>query len=188
MKKSMTQDELRKSGELYLSNDPELMAEQQKHLQLQYDFNQTRPDEIEKRNTLLQQMFHTIGDNCYVEPPLHANWAGKFCHLGNNVYMNFNVTMVDDGDIYIDDDVMIGPNVTIISGTHPTDPELRRQIYQYTATVHIQNNAWIGANSIILPGVTIGKNAIIGAGSVVTKDIPDNVIACGNPCKIIKKI
>lgn len=184
----MTQDELRKSGELYLANDEELLTEQKKWLEYQYDFNLTRPSESEKRQRLLKSMFATIGQNCYIEPPLHANWAGKFCHLGNNVYANFNLTMVDDGDIFIEDDVMIGPNVTIISGTHPTDPELRRQIYQYTKPVIIKNNAWIGANAIILPGVTIGKNAVIGAGSVVTKDIPDNVVACGNPCKVMHSI
>ena len=109
-------------------------------------------------------------------------------HVGKNFYANFNLTLVDDTDVFIGDDVMIGPNVTIATGTHPICPELRRKNYQFNLPIHIGNCVWIGAGSIVLPGVTIGDNSVIGAGSVVTKDIPSNVVAYGNPCRVIRKI
>lgn len=176
------------AGKLYLPNDESIMSEQALCLEKQYDFNATRPLQKELRQTLLKDMLASIGENCYIEPPLHANWGGKRLHLGNNVYANFNLTLVDDVEIYIDDYVMIGPNVTIATGTHPILPDLRLQSYQYNMPVHIEKNVWLGAGSIVLPGVTIGENTVIGAGSVVTKDIPANVIAAGVPCRVLREI
>ncbi|HHP0494640.1 TPA: sugar O-acetyltransferase, partial [Vibrio harveyi] len=152
-----------------------------------YDYNQTRPSEGEKRSKILNHLLASVGKNCYIEPPLRANW-GCHTHLGDNVYANFNLTLVDDTHIYIGDHVMIGPNVTIATAGHPIDPELRRDIAQFNIPVHIGNNVWIGANSVVLPGVTIGENSVIGAGSVVTKDIPANVVAVGNPCRVLREI
>ena len=114
------------SGKLYYCNDEELLAEQSRCLERLYDFNQTRPSQAEKRQALLREMFAELGENCYIEPPLQANWGGKFVHFGSNVYANFHLTLVDDTDIYVGDNVMIGPNVTISAGTHPVHPELRR--------------------------------------------------------------
>ncbi len=108
--------------------------------------------------------------------------------IGDNFYANFNLTLVDDAHIYIGNDVMIAPNVTIATAGHPIDPELRKQGYQFVAEVHIGNNVWIGAGAVIMPGVTIGDNTVIGAGSVVAKDIPANVVAFGVPCKVIREI
>lgn len=173
---------------LYYCNDEELMNEQMKHLDLLYDFNHTRPSEQDKRNKLLRNMFAEIGENCYIEPPFHANWGGKNVHFGNGVYANFNLTMVDDCDIFVGNNVLFGPNVTVSAGTHPIHPELRRKQAQYNLSIYIGNNVWIGANSVILPGVHIGENSVIGAGSVVTKDIPVNVVAVGNPCKVLREI
>lgn len=175
-------------GRLYLPNDESIMKEQMLCLEKQYDFNATRPSQIELRKTLMKEMFATIGKDCYIEPPLHANWGGKHVHLGNNVYANFNLTLVDDVEIYIDDYVMIGPNVTIITGTHPILPELRLQAYQYNIPVHIGKNVWLGTGCIVLPGVHIGENSVIGAGSVVTEDIPANVVAVGIPCRVLREI
>lgn len=104
------------------------------------------------------------------------------------MYANFNLTLVDDGEIYVGNNVLFAPNVILASGTHPIHPELRSRQAQYNLPIHIGNNVWIGANSVILPGVNIGDNSVIGAGSVVTKDIPANVIAVGNPCKVLRKI
>ena len=173
---------------LYYCNDEDLMREQMKALELLYDFNQTRPSEQDKREKILKKMFAEIGDDCYIEPPFHANWGGKNVHFGNGVYANFNLTMVDDCDIFVGNNVMFGPNVTVSAGTHPIHPELRSKQAQYNIPIHIGNNVWIGANSVILPGVNIGDNSVIGAGSIVTKDIPSNVIAVGNPCRVLREI
>ncbi len=176
------------SGDLYLSMDEDLFKEQLTYLDKLYDFNVTRPLELEKRTQMLKKMFAEIGDDCYIEPPLHANWAGKHVHFGKGVYANFNLTLVDDTHIYIGDYTMLGPNVVIATAGHPILPELRPLAYQYNMPVHIGKNCWLGAGVIVLPGVTIGDNAVIGAGSVVTKDIPANVVAVGNPCKVLREI
>lgn len=173
---------------LYYCNDEILMNEQMKYLELLYDFNQTRPSEQDKRDKMLKKMFAEIGEDCYIEPPFHANWGGKNVHFGNGVYANFNLTMVDDCDIFVGNNVLFGPNVTVSAGTHPIHPELRSKQAQYNIPIHIGNNVWIGANSVILPGVNIGDNSVIGAGSVVTKDIPSNVVAVGNPCRVLREI
>ena len=184
----MTQKERMEKGLVYYCNDDEIMGDQVLCLEKLYDFNATRPLEGEKRAAMLKDMFAEIGENCYIEPPLHANWGGKHVHLGNNVYANFNLTLVDDANIYIGDDCMIGPNTVIATAGHPIDPELRAKVTQYNAEVHIGNNVWLGAGVIVMPGVTIGDNSVIGAGSVVTKDIPSNVVAFGNPCKVYREI
>ncbi|MDU2664671.1 MAG: sugar O-acetyltransferase [Clostridium perfringens] len=173
---------------LYYCNDETLMNEQMKSLELLYDFNQTRPSEQDKRDKMLKKMFAEIGEDCYIEPPFHANWGGKNVHFGNGVYANFNLTMVDDCDIFVGNNVLFGPNVTVSAGTHPIHPELRSKQAQYNIPIHIGNNVWIGANSVILPGVNIGDNSVIGAGSVVTGDIPSNVVAVGNPCRVLREI
>lgn len=176
------------SERLYYCNDKDLMDEQLRCLELLYDFNQTRPLEQDKRREMLKEMFAEIGEDCYIEPPFHANWGGKNVHFGNGVYANFNLTLVDDGKIFVGNNVMFAPNVTVASATHPINPNIRRKQAQYNLSIHIGDNVWIGANSVILPGVHIGKNTVIGAGSVVTKDIPDNVVAVGNPCRVIREI
>jgi len=187
----MTTEESRKrmaEGRLYLPEDENIMAEQLLCLEKLYDFNMTRPSEQDKRAEMLKEMFAEIGEECYIEPPLHSNWAGKHVHFGSYVYANFNLTLVDDTDIFVGDKVMFGPNVTVATAGHPIEPSLRNLQMQYNIPVHIGNNVWIGANSVILPGVTIGDNTVIGAGSVVTKDIPANVVAVGNPCRVLREI
>ena len=176
------------TGELYVAEDPDIMKIQMGYLEKLYEFNQTRPSEMEKRNQLLKEMFAEIGDDCYIEPPFHANWGGKHCHFGSHIYVNFNLTCVDDTHIYVGDDTMIGPNVTIASAGHPIHPGLRSRGYQYNMPVRIGKNCWIGAGVVIIPGITIGDNVVIGAGSVVTKDLPDNVVAVGNPCKVLRNV
>ena len=176
-----------KSGRLYFCTDEELAREQLKCLDRLYDFNQTRPSEMEKRSALLKEILAEVGENCYVEPPLHANW-GIHTHFGRNVYANFNLTLVDDTDIFVGDSVMFGPNVVVATAGHPIDPELRRKVAQFNVPVRIGSTVWIGAGAILLPGVTIGENSVIGAGSVVTHDIPPNVVAVGNPCRVLREI
>ena len=173
---------------LYLPGDEEILKEQFRCLEKLYDFNATRPSEMKKRRELLKEMFAEIGDGCYIEPPFHSNWGGKHCHFGKNVYANFNLTLVDDTDIYVGDCTMFGPNVTVATAGHPVLPELRAKGFQYNASVRIGKNCWIGAGAVIVPGVTIGDNTVIGAGSVVTKDIPSGVVAVGNPCRVLREI
>lgn len=176
------------TGELYLPGNDEILKRQTKCLDRLYDFNMTRPTEFEKRQKLMKEMFAEIGDGCYIEPPFHANFGGAHCHWGSHIYANFNLTMVDDTHIYVGDYTMFGPNVTVATAGHSILPELREKAYQYNAPVHIGKNCWLGAGVIVLPGITIGDNVVIGAGSIVTKDLPPNVVAVGNPCRILRKI
>ena len=184
----MTVKEKMHSGKLYLLSDEEIVKEQTMCLEKLYDYNATRPLEQEKRAALLKEMFAEIGEGCYIEPPLHANFGGRHVHFGKNVYANFNLTLVDDTHIYVGDHTMIGPNVTIASAGHPILPELREKGYQFNMPVHIGKNCWIGAGVVIVPGINIGNNTVIGAGSIVTKDIPANSVAVGNPCRVIREI
>lgn len=191
MRKQFSEEEERHrmmEGKLYLPTGEELLADQAVCLERLYEYNHTRPSQNEEREALLKEMFAEIGEGVYLEPPFHANWAGHHVHMGKNVYANFNLTLVDDGEIYIGDYTMIGPNVTIATAGHPVLPELRQEAYQFNIPVHIGKNVWIGAGVIILPGVTVGDNTVIGAGSVVTKDIPSDVVAAGNPCRVLRPI
>lgn len=176
------------TGALYLPGDQEIMEEQKKWLERLYAFNGTRPTEAETRTAMLKEMFAEIGEGCYIEPPLHANFGGKHVHFGKYIYANFNLTLVDDTHIYVGDYTMFGPNVTIATAGHPILPELRQQGYQYNIPVRIGKNCWLGAGVIVLPGITIGDNTVVGAGSVVTKDLPSNVVAVGNPCRVLREI
>ena len=181
-------DDILHCGELYLPNGKEIMEEQTKYLDRLYEFNQTRPTEADKREKMLKDMFAEIGEDCYIEPPFYSNWGGRNVHFGSHIYANFNLTLVDDTHIYVGDYTMFGPNVTVATAGHPILPELRQEGYQYNFPVRIGKNCWIGANAVIVPGVTIGDNVVIGAGSVVTKDIPSNVVAVGNPCRVMREI
>ena len=176
------------SGCIYDPADPQIAQEQLLCLDKLYDFNMTRPTELEKRGQLLQEMFAEIGEGCYIEPPLHANWGGKHVHFGKNVYANFGLTLVDDTHIYVGDRTKFGPHVVVATAGHPILPEMRQQGLQYNMPVHIGSNCWLGSGVLVMPGVTIGDNSVIGAGSVVTKDIPANVVAVGNPCKVLRPI
>ena len=173
---------------LYNAGEADLLEEQTGYLDKLYDFNQTRPTEGEKRMKMLKEMFAEIGENCYIEPPFHANFGGHHVHFGTGVYANLNLTLVDDTHIYVGDYTMFGPNVVLATAGHPITPELRKRGYQYNAPIHIGNNCWLGTGVLVMPGITIGDNVIIGAGSVVTKDIPSNVIAVGNPCHILREV
>lgn len=176
------------SGEIYFPGDPEIQKEQIACQEKLYDYNLTRPSEPEKRTAMLRDMFAEIGEGCYIEPPLHANFGGRHVHFGNWVYANYNLTLVDDTHIYVGDETMFGPNVVIATAGHPILPQLRQKGLQYNMPVRIGRNCWLGAGVIVVPGVTIGDNVVIGAGSVVTKDIPSNVVAVGNPCRVLREV
>ena len=176
------------SGKLYDPNDNTIMTDQLQCLDRLFAFNQLPPSRVDERFAMLKEMFAQVGEGCYIESPLHANWGGKHVHFGKFVYANFGLTMVDDTHIYVGDNTMFGPHVTLATAGHPIHPELRRKAMQYNMPVRIGSNCWLGAGVVVLPGVTIGDNSVIGAGSVVTKDIPANVVAVGNPCRVLRPI
>lgn len=176
------------NSELYLPTDHTIMQEQLRYLDLLYDYNQIKPSQLKQKGEMLKKMFAEIGEDCYIETPFYANFGGHHVHFGKKVYANFNLTLVDDTHIYVGDYTMFGPNVVLATAAHPILPQLREKGYQYNAPIHIGKNCWLGAGTIVLPGITIGDNSVIGAGSIVTKDIPSNVVAVGNPCKVLRKI
>ncbi|XP_075268649.1 galactoside O-acetyltransferase-like [Opisthocomus hoazin] len=173
---------------LYNPNKPELMAEQHKCIAKFEKFNSLPFDANKEKEQLIKECFASCGENCFITAPFHTVWGGKHIHFGNGVYCNFGCTFIDDTYIYVGDKTMFGPNVTIATAGHPIEPKLREDGYQYNAPVKIGRNCWIGANCTILPGVNIGDNVVIGAGSLVNKDIPSNVVAFGNPCKVYREV
>lgn len=174
--------------QLYYSDDSTLMMEQMKRLDLVHEYNHMLPSKQKEKQILLKSMFQHIGDDCHIETPFYANWGGLHVSIGNHVYINFNLVLIDDTYITIGNHVMIGPNVVLCAGNHPTSIQLRKKQAQYNLPIVIEDNVWIGANSIILPGITIGENSIIGSGSIVTSNIPSNVVAAGNPCSILRPL
>lgn len=184
----MTQYERMLAGLIYDPADEEIMADQIHFMDLLWEFNKLKPSDIEEKTKYMKEVFAACGDGCYIELPFRANWGGHHVHFGNNVYANSNLTLVDDGNIFVGDCVMFGPNVTIATANHPIEPSLRKRALQYNKDVYIGDNVWLGAGVIVVPGVHIGADSVIGAGSVVTKDIPEGVVAVGNPCRVLRTI
>ncbi|MBU3133116.1 sugar O-acetyltransferase [Clostridium gasigenes] len=175
------------NGEIYNAYDKDLIILRNKARHLTKLYNNTDPEETEERINIIKKLFSKIGDNFEIEPPFLCDY-GTNIEIGENFYANFNFLVLDDGFVKIGNDVLIAPNVSIFTATHLLDPKLRPKNADYTKSVTIGNNVWIGGGSIINPGIIIGDNSVIGSGSVVTKNIPANVVAVGNPCKIIKYI
>ncbi|KFK96897.1 galactoside O-acetyltransferase [Serratia sp. Ag1] len=183
----MMQRERLASGYLYTDMDESMAEERLRGKELVYDFNHTRPSEQAKREALIRRLMGKIGKNFWIEPPLHVAYGSQIA-IGDNFYANFNLVVVDDGKVLIGDNVMIAPNVTISTTGHPVDPTVRITGQQFSLAVTIEDNVWIGSGVIINPGVTIGRNSVIGAGSVVTKDVPCDVVAAGVPCRVLRSI
>ncbi|WP_348920395.1 sugar O-acetyltransferase [Enterococcus rotai] len=172
------------AGKLFLDDCEGLPEERLQAKKRMMAFNQTGPDELEKRFQLLDDIFGTK-INAWIEPPFYFCY-GHNIELGEECYLNMGCSFIDDAKITIGNNVAFGPGVTIATVGHPIHPDYRRLMYGNQVT--IENNCWIGANTTICPGVTIGKNSVVGAGSIVTKDIPENSVAVGNPCRVIRKI
>ena len=183
----LTQKERMEQGLLYDPASEEILKDQALLLDGLREFNALSSSQVAEKEAYMHRVFAECGKNCYIELPFHANFGGAHVHFGDDIYANFNLTMVDDGHIYVGNHSMFGPNVTVITAGHTINPKIRRNT-QYNRDVHIGENVWIGACVTILPGVTIGDNSVIGAGSVVTKDIPSNVVAVGNPCRVLRPI
>lgn len=184
-------EEIMNSGKIYhvmdLTSKDTHYYEYLQKMELYNSMGYTNEGEKAKQ-LMLKELFAEVGENTYIQAPYHAMWGGHHVHLGKNVYINFNCTFIDDAQIFIGDDTMIAPNVTIITASHPVSPTLRTKGYGYNKPIYIGKNVWIASNVTILPGVQIGDHAIIGAGSVVNRNIPSNVIAFGNPIKVQRKI
>lgn len=164
-----------------------LSEERAENRQRIYDYNLLRPNEKEKMDELIKSILGNTGENVFIEQPFHCDY-GKNIEVGNNFYANFNCIILDVGKVIIGENVMFAPNVSIYTAGHPIHPKSRNSGYEYGISVTIGDNVWVGGSVVINPGVKIGNNVVIGSGSVVTKDIPDNVIAVGNPCKVIREI
>lgn len=166
----------------------QLLQEERDHCkEVMFEYNNTHPKEDARRQAIMKNILGSCGEHFFFEPPVHMSY-GKHVHIGESFYSNFNLVLVDDGEIFIGDKVMIGPNVTLCTTGHPVYPLYREMVAHYSLPIHIGNNVWIGAHSVVLPGVTIGDNAVVGAGSIVTRDIPANTVAFGNPCRVIREI
>lgn len=152
-----------------------------------FRYNLLEPGNPEEKDRLIKDILGKTGDYINIEPPFFCDY-GYNIEIGENFFANYNFTVLDVGRVRIGENVQIAPNVSIYTAGHPVHPESRNSGYEYGIDITIGDNVWIGGNTCVMPGVTIGNNAVIGAGSVVTKDIPDNVIAAGNPCRIIRKI
>lgn len=185
------------SGKLYVEYghpDPadrlleaELRRQRDRAKVLAFAYNSTKPSRVRRRNRLLHKLFGKIGDSAFIEGPVYCSY-GCNTFIGARFYANFNLVIVDDGKLTVGDDVMCAPNVTLAVTGHPLYAEFRRKGAQFSMTVKIGNCVWLGANVVVLPGVTIGDGAVIGAGSIVTKDIPPGVLAFGVPCRVVRRI
>lgn len=183
----MTEKEKMLAGELYQAFGEELYGERQHAKEVLFEFNNLPPGEVEKRHALLRGLFGSAGKTFFVEPPFRCDY-GYNIHWGENSYANYNLTILDCNRVVIGDQVLIGPNVSLFTAGHPLDPAERIRDLEFAKPIVIGNRVWIGGGAIVNPGVTIGENSIIGAGSVVTRDIPANVVAVGNPCRVIREI
>jgi len=183
----MTEKEKSHAELLYQPGDPELAADRDVTIKKLYDYNHLHPLDRDARQAAIHGLLGKAGDNCVVEQPLFCTY-GYNTTVGDNFFLNVNCKLMDSGTITIGSNVFIAPNVCIITEEHAMDTEQRLAGLEYTHPVTIGDNVWICAGALILPGVTIGANSVIGAGSVVTKDIPPNSVAVGNPCKVIRSV
>ena len=184
----MTEKEKMLAGDVYDATDPELIGELMVTREVLYEYNTLRPSECERMKEILRGLLGHVGDNNFlINQPFRCDY-GKQISIGKRFFANFNFVVLDEAHVTIGDDCFIGPNVSIYTACHSTDPVERNSRREWAKPVKIGNNVWIGGSVTILPGVTIGDNVTIGAGSVVARDIPSNSVAVGNPCKVIRHI
>ncbi len=182
-----TEKEKMLAGEMYNAFTPQLLSERSACKEIVHDYNATRPSEEQKRGELMRKLFGRFGANSVIEPPFRCDY-GYNIYWGENSFANYNLVILDTCPIYVGNYVLIGPDVKLYGATHPTDPQERLDGLEYGKSIRIGNNVWLGGGVIVVAGATIGDNSVIGAGSVVVKDIPANVVAVGNPCRVVKQL
>jgi len=175
------------AGELYQADDPQVAAEFIRAQQLAERYNAIDPADFARRGAALAELLGAIGQGCEVRAPLRVDF-GYNIRLGDRVFVNYNAVMLDVAPITIGDDTLIGPNVQLLTPTHPLDPTLRREKWEAAKPIAIGRNVWLGGGVIVCPGVTIGDDAVVGAGAVVTRDLPAGAVAVGNPAKVIRTV
>ncbi|MCK0090582.1 sugar O-acetyltransferase [Rhodococcus sp. HNM0563] len=175
------------AGELYRADDPELAADALRAATLSEKFNATSAADPDARRALLAELVGGLGERAEIRPPLYVDY-GYQVTIGAGTFVNFGAVMLDVGRITIGADVQIGPNVQLLTPTHPIDPELRRAKWESAEPITIEDNVWLGGGVIVGPGVTIGENTVVGAGAVVVKDLPPNVVAAGVPAAVVKRL
>ena len=184
----MTEKEKMLAGELYNANDnEELEKEREKAKDICFAYNQIKPSNREAKKEIIRKLFGKTKENFLIEQPFMFDY-GYNIEIGENFYANHNLIILDGNKVSFGDNVFIAPNCGFYTAGHPLDYRQRNQGLEYAKPIRVGNNVWIGGNVVVLPGVTIGDNCVIGAGSIVTKDIPENTVAVGNPCKVIKNI
>ncbi len=175
------------AGDPYLADDPELQAQSLRARHLQDAFNRTTAEQTDERRRILEELLGEFGDASEIRPPFYCDY-GYQIRIGARTFVNFGLVALDVGAIEIGDDVQIGPNVQLLTPTHPVDAETRRAKWEAAQPIAIRSNAWLGGGVIVLPGVTIGEDTVVGAGAVVTRDLPGNVLAVGNPARIVREL
>jgi maltose O-acetyltransferase len=175
------------AGELYIADDPELAADHRHCRRLVERFNATGVDDMAKRLEILRDLFGEFGEGAEIKPPLQCDY-GYLIRVGKRTFINFGAIILDCAEVSIGDDVQVGPGVQLLTATHPLDAETRRQRWEYARPITIEDGVWLGAGVIVLPDVTIGENTVVGAGSVVTRDLPPGVLAVGNPCRVVRAL
>lgn len=175
------------AGELYVADDPEIVADSLRARRLQDAFNRTDPDDAEGRRRILGDLLGAFGEGSEIRPPFHCDY-GYQIRIGERTFVNFGLMALDVAPIVIGDDVQIGPNVQLLTPTHPLEAELRRAKWESAEPITIGSNSWLGGGVIVLPGVTVGENSVVGAGAVVTGDLPADVVAVGNPARVVRRL
>jgi maltose O-acetyltransferase len=178
------------AGEPYIAHDPELVADSRRAMRLTAAYNATdAADEADdkRRRDLLVELFGSVGEDVHIRPPLRLDYGYRL-HVGARTFANFGLVALDVAEIRIGEDVQIGPNVQLLTPTHPVEPEPRRAKWESAEPITIGDNVWLGGGVIVCPGVTIGENTVVGAGAVVTRDLPANVVAVGNPARVVRSV
>ncbi|WP_167046073.1 sugar O-acetyltransferase [Salinibacterium sp. ZJ454] len=182
-----TNQERMLAGDLYIADDPAIAEAQQSAFSLTARFAEVFPRDVDAAQEIARELFGSFGDEAHVRAPVWVDY-GSNVHIGARTFVNFNLTALDVATITIGEDCQIGPNVQLLTPTHPIEPQPRRDKLEAAQPITIGNNVWLGGGAIVCPGVTIGDNSVIGAGAIVTRDIPANVIAVGNPARVVREI
>jgi maltose O-acetyltransferase len=182
-----TQKERLEAGELYVADDPVLQDELRRAARLTKAFNDSSPDDDEARRRLLEELLGSLGEGAEIRPPLHCDYGFRL-HVGARTFVNFGLVALDVAEVTIGEDVQIGPYVQLLTATHPLEPEPRRAKWEAAKPVAIGDNAWLGGGVIVCPGVTVGADTVVGAGSVVTRDLPAGVLAVGSPARVLREL